>query len=118
MKVRNVLLGVIAAGTIWFASASSAQAQVVVSYYTPAVPVVAPAPMVAAPVVAAPVVSYYTPPIVAAPVVSYYEPAVVAAPAPVVSYYAPPAVSYYPATVRRGLFGKTIVKTPFYKVKY
>lgn len=101
---RMMVCALVVAALLVFCSARTAQAQVlvapapVVSYYY------APAPVVAAPVAvpAAPVVSYYTAP-VAAPV--YYT-----APAPV-SYYVP-------ATVRRGLFGRTIVRTPFYRLKY
>lgn len=82
----------------------------------------------------APVVAYYAPPVAVAPAyyyapapvgVSYYyaAPVPVAAPAPVViptvaavpaSYYVPA----YPARVSRGLFGRTIVRTPFSKTKF
>lgn len=121
------ILGIGAA--LWMISPSAAEAQVVVapapvvSYYY------APAPVAVAP---APVVSYYTPAV--APAVSYYTPAEVVAPAPVSYYYTPAPVAvapapvvapvvapvsyYYPATVRTGLFGRTTVKTPFYKIKY
>ncbi len=111
-------------------SADWASAQVfiapapVVSYYAPVAPVYAP-PVVAAPVVAAPAVSYYTvpAPVVAAPAVSYYAPAL---PAPVpavasvpaaVGYYTPVPVPYN-VRVSRGLFGRTIVRTPFSTTKY
>lgn len=112
MKRKGLLVAMVAAGLLFVVSAGSAKAQVVVgapivSYYAP------------------PVVSYYTAPAVSyysAPVaVSYYTPAttVVAAPAvvPAVSYYPAPAV-VYPATVSRGLFGRTTVRTPFYKIRY
>lgn len=102
-----------ASAQVWVAPAP------VVSYYY--------APVVAAPVVAAPAVSYYTvpapAPVVAAPVVSYYAPAV---PAPVpavasvpaaVGYYTPVPVPYN-VRVSRGLFGRTIVRTPFSVTKY
>lgn len=115
MTSRKVVLSATAALLVALAVHSQASAQVViqsspvVSYYTP------------------PAVSYYTPPTVVAPApaVSYYTPA------PVVNYYAPPVVNYYapapayqqttvtyPVHVHRGLFGKTVVRSPFYKLKY
>ncbi|MBX9654453.1 hypothetical protein K2Y11_12630 [bacterium] len=113
------------------AQAKSAQAQVLVAptsfYFAPA-----------APVVVAPPVAFYTAPVaVAAPVVTQ-APVVAAAPtvsmyaAPVVSNVAPPIISTvpatvgfytpvttpYPVTVSRGLFGRTIVRTPWSVTKY
>lgn len=112
------------------AQANSAQAQVILAptsfYFAPA-----------APVVIAPPVAFYTPPVVAAPVVTA-APVVAAAPtvsmyaAPVVSNVAPPVISTvpatvgfytpvttpYPVTVSRGLFGRTIVRTPWSVTKY
>lgn len=110
MTIRKTMLAAVAALLVGLAVEQRSHAQVIVqsspviSYYTP------------------PVVSYYAPPVVAAPapapVVNYY------APAPVVNYYTPPAVAYqqttvtYPVHVHRGLFGRTVVRTPFYKLKY
>jgi hypothetical protein len=105
-------LALVGVFTVGLADRAAAQVIVapapVVSYY------VAPTPVVAAPVVVspAPVVQYYYAP---APVVA--TPAVVAAPTTVVSYY-PASTVVYPMTVSRGLFGKTIVRTPFGKYKY
>jgi hypothetical protein len=89
----------------------------VVSYYVPA-PAIAVAPPVA--YYTAPAVSYY-----AAPAISYYAAPVVAAPAaPVVSsvpatvsFYTPIATPY-PVTIGRGLFGRTIIRTPFSTTRY
>jgi hypothetical protein len=110
------------------ATAEGASAQVfvapapVTSFFVPA------APVVATPVMVAPVVSYYTvpafapAPVMAAPV-SFFTPAVpvapVAAPVPAISsvpatvgFFNPVAVPYN-YRVSRGLFGRTIIRTPF-----
>lgn len=105
-----VVASALVLGSAWV---DEARAQVwvspapVVSYYTAPAPAfyVAPAPVVAA----APVVPYVAP--APPPTISYY------APATSVTFYAGPTVSQ-PATVSRGLFGRTIVRTPFYKLKY
>jgi hypothetical protein len=107
MRIKGVLLTALAAGLLTVAFAGPARAQVVVAAPTVSYYYAAPA------VYSAPVVSYYQP---AAPVVYYQQAAPVVA-APAVSYYYAPTVSY-PATVSRGLFGRTIVRTPFYKIKY
>ena len=120
MRIKGVLLTAVAAGLLTVAFAGAANAQVfvtqpAVSYYY-AQPAYYTAPQV---------VSYSAPQVVsysAPQVVSYYSPAgpVVAAPAvvPAVNYYAPAPVAFYPATVSRGLFGRTTVRTPFYKIRY
>lgn len=106
MKRLKGTTGVLGAALLTLALAQAASAQVVIAaptvsyYYTPSVVYSAPAPVPA-------VVSYYQP----------VTPVVVPA-APVVSYYAPAPTVFYPATVSRGLFGRTIVRTPFYKIKY
>lgn len=82
----------------------------------------------------APVVSYYAPPVAVAPAyyfapapvaASYYAaPIPIVAPAPVVvpTVAMAPTVSFYapafPVRVSRGLFGRTIVRTPFSKTKF
>lgn len=116
MRIRRWCLVGVMAAVVSLAANNIASAQVVissspvVSYYTP------------------PTVSYYTPPTVSyysAPTVSYYSaPTVQYYSAPTVSYYSAPVVGYrsttvtYPAHVHRGLFGRTVVRTPFYKLKY
>jgi hypothetical protein len=91
----------------------------VVTYYSPAAPVV-----VSRPVYAAPVVPYAAPVTVSRPVTTYYAPAVTA---PVSTYYAPasyavPTTSYYaPVTTYYGgpvvtpAFGQRVwVRRPVY----
>lgn len=107
MKTKRAAIALLACGLLSVAFANAASAQVFIG---------------------PPVVSYYVPPVVVAPpapvVTSYYAPGVYAQSAVVANYVAPaPAVvSYYtpvvPATYHRGLFGRTIVRTPYYKVKY
>lgn len=112
---------------IMLASSGEAMAQVFVAP-APVAFYVAPAPVVSFPVpvvTAAPTVSFYTAaaaaPVVAAPVVPVSP--VAAVPAAVgmpvvptvpstVSFYTPVPVGF-PARVSRGLFGRTIIRTPF-----
>lgn len=112
MKIKPIVWGVLLAGVVLVGSAAPAKAQFIVApapvvsyYYAPQAAVYS-AP-VAGPVVV-PQVAYYT-----APPVAYYA-------APAVAYYPPAVVAYppYPVTVTRGLFGRTTVRSPFYKVKY
>lgn len=106
MKRLSGMTGILGAALLTLVLARVASAQVIVAapavsyYYTPSVVYSTPAPVPA-------VVSYYQP----------VTPVVIPA-APVVSYYAPAPTVAYPATVSRGLFGRTIVRTPFYKLKY
>jgi hypothetical protein len=113
--MRQTILALVVAGVFLAVAPERASAQVIVT----------PAPVVS--LYTPPVVSYQVPVVVNSPVVSYYVPA-----APIVSWYSPvPAVNVvpavptvaavpvvYPATIRRGLFGRTIVETPFYRLKY
>ena len=96
----------------------------VVSFYAPA------APVVATPVFAQPAVSFYTVPapvpVTVAPAqVAFFTPAV-AVPPPVPAFASVPATAGYfnPVAVpynfrvSRGLFGRTIVRTPFSVTKF
>jgi len=125
--VWAALVAVVMAG----AQAENADAQVFVApaptsfYFAPSAPIVVAPPVAfySQPIVAAPVVT--AAPVVAAPTVSMYT-------APVVSNVAPPVISTvpatvgfytpvttpYPVTVSRGLFGRTIVRTPWSVTKF
>lgn len=112
MSVQRCLWTAAAAAALTAATASQVQAQVfvasapVVSFYQPAIPV-APVATVS------PAVAFYP-----APAVSYYyAPVVSAAPAPVV-VPAPVANYYMPVRVSRGLFGRTVVRTPFSTTRF
>lgn len=105
-----VTLAIVAAvGQTASAQVFVAPAPVVSYYYAPAPPVVS--------FYSPPTVGYYTAPAVSfqAPVVSAIPTQVLVPASPIVSYYSPVAV---PAVVSRGLFGRTIVRTPFAKFKY
>jgi hypothetical protein len=112
MSVPRCFWAMAVAAALTAATASQVQAQVlvapapVVSFYQPAIPVT---PVAAV----SPPVAFYP-----APAVSYYyAPVVSAAPAPVV--VSAPAVSYYmPVRVSRGLFGRTVVRTPFSTTRF
>lgn len=136
MRSRNLFLGMAASTLLTVALSLPVQAQYVVAAPPAVTYYYAPAPTVAyyppAPVTyyytAAPSVAYYQTPVVTAPApvptTAYYvAPAPVAttayyaAPAPAVSYY-PASTVVYPARVSTGLFGRTTVTTPYYKIKY
>lgn len=109
---RFACVGVVAI-VLAAATANEASAQVfvtpapVVSYFVPAQPV----PVAFAPV--APAVAFQPVPAVS----YYYAPVVPAVAAPVV-VPAPTTSFYVPARVSRGLFGRTIIRTPFSKTKF
>jgi hypothetical protein len=97
----------------------------VVTYYSPAAPVVTSRPVFASPVVpyaapvtvSRPVTTFYAPTVTGAPVSTYYAPASYAM--PTTSYYAPgyyaPVTTYYGGPVVTPAFGQRVwVRRPIY----
>jgi hypothetical protein len=86
----------------------------VVTYYSPAAPVVTNSPVFASPIVqyGRPVTTYYGPAVTAAPVSTYYAPAGYVV--PTTSYYAP-VTTYYGGPVVTPVFGRRVfVGRPLY----
>ena len=115
------------------ASVSESQAQVFVTapqafYFAPAAPVFVQQPVFVQPQVAfsvaptpvvvnqAPAVSFYQAP-VATPIVSNVAPPIISTVPATVGFYTP-TTTPFPMTVSRGLFGRTIVRTPWSTTKF